>query len=176
MNNINPLIFLVPSIALALVVLMFIYLLKKVADKVAFKRFVCTTLLLAFIINFAWEIIQSPLYYVAYYSVQHIAFCALASVADAIMVLLIYFSFALIYKNPLWIKNLTALRIFVLMLVGAIGAIVAEMRHLSAGNWAYDKSMPILPAVDVGLSPVLQFMLLPVLIFWLSYTTKKNLY
>lgn len=176
MNNLNPLIFLVPSIALALVVLMFIYLLKKADDKVAFKRFVCTTLLLAFIINFAWEIIQSPLYNVAYYSVQHIAFCALASVADAIMVLLIYFSFALIYKNPLWIKNLTALRIFILMLVGAIGAIVAEMRHLSAGNWAYDKSMPILPAVDVGLSPVLQFMLLPVLIFWLSYTTKKNLY
>ena len=176
MNNLNPLIFLVPSIALALVVLMFIYLLKKVDDKVVFKRFVYTTLLLAFIINFTWEIIQSPLYNVAYYSVQHIAFCALASVADVIMVILIYFSFALIYKNPLWIKNLTALRIFILMLVGAIGAIVAEIRHLSAGNWAYNKSMPILPVVDVGLAPVLQFMLLPALIYYLSYKRKNKIY
>ena len=169
MNNLKPLIFLVPSIALTLVVLLFIYLLKKVEDKVVFKRYVYTTLLLAFIINFAWEIIQLPLYKDASFDIQHIAFCALASVADAIMILLIYFCFALIYKKPLWVEELTAPRIFLLMLFGAIGAIAAEIRHLSAGTWAYDNSMPILPVVDVGLSPVLQFMMLPALIYYLSY-------
>lgn len=176
MNNLNPLIFLVPVIALSLVVVMFIYLLKKVEDKLSFRRFVLTTLVLAFLLNFAWEVIQMPLYKDAAFDVQHIAFCALASVADAIMVLLIYFGFALIYREPLWVQNLSLARISLLMFVGAIGAIVAEMRHLSAGNWAYDKSMPILRGVDVGLSPVLQFMLLPALIYWLSYTMKKNIY
>ena len=176
MNNLNPLIFLVPSIALTLVVLMFMYLLKKVDDKVVFKRFVYTALLLAFIVNFAWEILQVPLYKNATYTIHHIAFCALASVADAIMVLLIYFCFVLIYKKPLWVEELTSPRIFILMLVGAVGAIVAEMRHLSAGNWAYDESMPLLPVVNVGLSPVLQFMLLPVLIYYLSYKMKKNIF
>ena len=62
MNKLNPLIFLAPVIALTLVVLLFIYLLKKSDDKVAFKRFVFTTLVLAFLLNFAWEVIQMPLY------------------------------------------------------------------------------------------------------------------
>lgn len=174
MNNLNPSIFIIPVIALTLVVLLFIYLLKKVDDKVVFKSFVFTTLVLAFLLNFAWEVIQMPLYKNASYTIQHIAFCALASVADAIMVLLIYFCFALIYKNQFWAQNLTLSRILLLMLVGTIGAIVAEMRHVSAGNWTYDKSMPILPGVDVGLSPILQFMLLPAFIYYLSYKIKKD--
>ena len=176
MNNLNPLNFLVPVIALTLVVLLFIYLLKKVDDKAVFKRFVFTALVLAFLLNFAWEVIQMPLYKDASFNLGHIAFCALASVADAIMVLLIYFCFALIYKKPLWVEVLTAPRIFILMLVGAVGAIVAEMRHVSAGTWAYDNSMPILPVVDVGLSPVLQFMLLPALIYYLSYKKNRNIF
>lgn len=173
MSNLNPLMFLVPVIALILVVLLFIYLLIKADNKVVFKRFVLITLVLAFLLNFAWEVIQMPLYKNAALSLQSVAFCALASVADAIMVLLIYFCFALLYKKPLWIEELTASRIFLLMVVGGTGAIVAEMRHVSAGNWAYDESMPILPVVDVGLSPVLQFMLLPALIYYLSFTMKN---
>jgi heme/copper-type cytochrome/quinol oxidase subunit 4 len=60
MNNVKPLIFLIPVIALTLVVLMFIYLLKKADDKDVFKRFVFITLVLAFLLNFAWEVIQLP--------------------------------------------------------------------------------------------------------------------
>lgn len=173
MSNLNPLMFLVPVFALILVVLLFIYFLKKADNKVVFKRFVFITLILAFLLNFLWEVIQMPLYKNSALSLQSVAFCGLASVADAIMVLLIYFCFALLCKKPLWIEKFTALRVFFLMIVGGIGAIAAEMRHVSAGNWAYDESMPILPIVDVGLSPVLQFMLLPALIYYLSFAMKK---
>ncbi len=116
-----------------------------------------------------------PLYKDASFNLQHIAFCLLASVADAIMVLLLYFLFAFICKQPLWIKDLSLQRVLILMAVGGIGAILAEMRHLSQGNWAYASSMPILPFINVGLSPVLQFMFLPVLSYYLSfYFLKKN--
>lgn len=174
MNNLNPLIFLVPVIALMLIVLLFIYVLKKANDKAVFKRFVFFALVLAFLLNFAWEVVQMPLYKDASFNLQSVAFCALASIADAVMVLLIYLCFALLYKKPLWVEELTASRIFLVMVVGGIGAIIAEMRHVSAGNWAYDESMPILPIVDAGLSPVLQFMLLPVLIYYLSFTIKES--
>jgi hypothetical protein len=60
----------------------------------------------------------------------------LASAADAIMVLLIYTGFALIYKKPFWVKELAIPHILLLMLVGGTGAIVAEMRSASAGNRA----------------------------------------
>jgi len=174
MSNLNPLMFLVPVIALILVVLLFIYLLKKADDKFVFKHFILITLILAFLSNFAWEVIQMPLYKDAALSLQSVAFCGLASVADAIMVLLIYFCFALLYKKPLWIEEFTPSRILFLMIVGAIGAIASEMRHVSAGNWAYDESMPLLPIVDVGLAPLLQFMLLPALIYYLSFKIKKS--
>lgn len=110
--------------------------------------------------------------YEAIINFQHIAFCSLASVADAIMVLLIYFGFALIYKSPLWISKLTIPRTLLLMLVGGVGAVASEVRHLSAGSWAYSKSMPNIPIFNVGLSPVLQFILLPVCIYYLSYKIK----
>jgi signal transduction histidine kinase len=169
MNKLTPLIFLIPVIALILVVLLFIYLLKKVDDKKTFKRFSFIVLILAFLLNFAWEVAQLPLYKNASYDMQHIVFCALASVADAIMVLLIYFSLAVIYKHPLWIQNFKWQRIITAVLIGGIGAVLAEIRHKSQGNWAYADSMPIIPVVDAGLSPVLQFVILPTSIYLLSF-------
>ncbi len=162
-------IFAVPAIALILVVLMFIYFLQRVGRKDVFKRLVFTILIMAFLFNFVWEVIQMPLYRDAPFSVAHIAFCGLASIADALMVLLIYLSFALVMKNPFWGQNLTLSMILMVMVVGGLGAVAAEMRHLSSGTWAYDSSMPIIPVVNVGLSPVLQFMLLPACIYYLGF-------
>lgn len=168
MNNLKAIGFLVPVIALVLIAILFVFLLKKVANKAVFRRFLFITLVLAFLLNFGWELIQMPLYKDASFNWVHIAFCALASIADAIMVLLIYFCFALIYKDSLWVRDLTLPRILILMLIGGFGAVASEMRHVSLGTWAYDKAMPIIPVVDVGLSPVLQFMLLPACIYYLS--------
>jgi len=175
MNELQPINFLLPVIALLLVVLLYILLLKKVSDKAVFNRFIFIILLIAFLLNFAWEVLQMPLYKDASFDIQHIAFCGLASVADAIMVLLLYFVFATIYKQPFWIKNINIQRTLISIVIGGVAAILAEMRHLSQGSWAYAPSMPILPFVNAGLSPVLQFMLLPVLSYYLSfYFLKKN--
>ena len=168
MKTLQPLIFLIPVVALIVVVVFYIIILKKAADKRLFKRVTFITFLLACILNFTWEIIQGPLYIGFTYSIFHIIFCGLASIADAIMVLLIYFVLTIIYKDPLWIKQINFQRTLILMLIGGIGAILAEMRHLSLGNWSYAPTMPVLPFVNAGLSPVLQFMLLPSLIFYAS--------
>lgn len=131
--------------------------------------------ILAFLLNFAWELIQIPLYKGSSYNKDHIAFCALASLADAVMVLLIYFSFAFLFKNLLWIGYLKWKRIVILIFTGGAGAVLAEIRHLSLGTWAYADSMPLIPVVNVGISPVLQFMILPLLIYLFSfYYLKKN--
>jgi hypothetical protein len=109
------------------------------------------------------------------FDVKHIAFCGLASVADAIMVLLLYFVFATLYKEPFWIKHINIHRTLMLIIISGIGAILAEMRHLSQVNWAYASLMPILPFVTVDLSPVLQFMFIPVLSHYSSfYFLKEN--
>lgn len=170
MNDLKPAIFLMPVIALILVVALYVFFYQKSSNKTRFKKSVLLITILAFLLNFAWEVVQGPLYEGFSKDIQHIAFCALAAVADAVMVLLLYLAFALVYnKNPFWVQKLTTLRIAIVVLAGGIGAILTEMRHLSEGNWAYAESMPIIPIVNVGLSPVLQFMVLPVLIYYLSF-------
>ncbi|MEO6136116.1 MAG: hypothetical protein ABIP35_13250 [Ginsengibacter sp.] len=134
-----------------------------------FNRFVITTIFLAFVFNVAWEILQIPLFKGGVYEWQHILFCVLASVADVLTVLLIYFGFALIYKNALWVKSVHTTRIILLILTGGAGAVLAEVWHLSIGTWSYAGTMPLIPIVNVGLSPVLQFMILPILIYRLSF-------
>ncbi len=164
-------IIIIPVIAILLDILLYVFLLRQTTEKKMFKRFVITTILLAFLFNVAWEILQIPLFKGGVYEWQHILFCILASVADVIMVLIIYFGFALIYKDELWIKNLKAIRIIILILTGGAGAVLAELRHLSIGTWSYASAMPLIPVVHVGLSPVLQFMILPILIYSLSFNT-----
>jgi len=174
MNNIKPVIFFIPVIALILVGILYFSLLKKATDKKAFNKFVFTTTVFSFLLNFTWEVIQISLYKGSSCSIGHIAFCGLASVADSIMVLLLYFGVAFIFRKPLWIQHLKWQRIAIVILIGGTGAVLAEMRHLSSGSWAYADSMPIIPIVNVGISPVLQFMVLPLLIYFLSFLLLKK--
>ena len=169
MRSLSLSITIIPGIAVLLDILLYIFLLRYTNQKKMFNRFVITTILLAFFFNVAWEILQIPLFKGGVYEWQHILFCVLASVADIIMVLLIYFGFALIYKNALWVKKLKTNRIILLLLTGGAGAVLAEIRHLSIGTWSYADAMPLIPVVGVGLSPVLQFIILPILIYRLSF-------
>ncbi len=173
MNNLNPVIFLIPLLALLLAGILYYSLLKKATDKKAFNKLVLIITIISFLLNFAWELIQVPLYVPSFYSIAHVAFCTLASVADAIMVLLLYFGFALIFRNLLWTEHLKWRCIVIVILTGGTGAVLAEIRHLSLGTWAYSDSMPIIPVINVGISPVLQFMILPLLIYLLSFYCLK---
>ena len=111
MNTIKPIIFLFPFIALTVTGLLYFILLKKVTGKKVFNRYIFIVSILSFLLNFTWELIQLPLYKNSVYDIDHIAFCALATLADVIMVLLLYFGLALIFKNPFWIQQLNWQRI-----------------------------------------------------------------
>ncbi len=168
MDNLGYGIFIVPAIALTLVIVSYIYFHKRVADRQHFKYFVVTVAITAFLLNFIWELAQGPLYKGYQYDLSHISFCALASVADMFMVFVLLFGFGLLYKNAYWVNHMTLGRALLLMLAGGTGAILAEIRHTARSSWTYAESMPLLPWVEVGLSPVLQFTILPLLIFFIS--------
>jgi general stress protein CsbA len=171
LKNLHLSLFIVPVTVLTLVIGLYLYEEKKTDRKQQFKSLMIRIALLAFVLNLTWELAQGPLYKGYEYDFQHISFCTLASVADVLMVLLLYLGFARMLKEPFWAGFLSGPRIFSLMAVGAVGAVLAEIRHTWEGNWAYADTMPLLPIVQVGLSPVLQFTLLPVIIFGLSYST-----
>jgi hypothetical protein len=99
---------------------------------------------------------------------QSTSFCSLVLVADMLMVLLLYNSFTVFNKSSLGVFSISVKHIALFILNGGIGTVVAERRHLIAGSWNYSDAMPVITIAKAGLSPVIQFMLLPLLAFKLS--------
>jgi hypothetical protein len=175
MEKLNATAFIVPIIALIIIFILYMHLLKHSNNRSVFKRVSYLIIAFSFLLNFAWEMLQMPLYEGMEPGIQTTLFCALAAVADALMVLLIYYAFGLIYKSPLWIKHLNYVRVILLILTGGLGAVLMELRHLDTGTWGYKQTMPLIPFVKVGVLPVLQFMSLPVLSYIISiYFIKKK--
>ena len=175
MENLKATAFIVPIIALIIIFILYMQLLKHSNNRSDFKRVSYLIIAFSFLLNFVWEMFQMPLYEGMEPGIQTIIFCALAAVADTVMVLLIYYAFGFIYKTPLWIKHLNYIRIILLILTGGFGAVLMELRHLHSGTWGYKQTMPLIPFVDVGGLPVLQFMSLPLLSYVISfYFIKKK--
>ena len=170
-------IFIIPTIALTVVVLLYFHFAKQVRDKKKYRNYIIKVAVIAFSVNFIWEVLQGPLYEGFEYDWQHISFCALASIADMLMVLILFFGFALVYRNLYWVMNWDFEIIVPLVLVGSVGAIFGEICHLERDDWGYAEPMPIIPLVEIGISPLLQFALLPFIIFLISkrFTPETNL-
>lgn len=162
--------FIIPVIALATVILFYFLLLKKTNYPKAFKRIIIIILVLAFMLNFLWEMAQMPLFKNMPFNWETALFCTLASIADCIMVLLLYVGFGLMYKNFMWFRQPRLLQVVLLVITGGVGAVLIEKKYLLLGNWVYSSCMPVVPVVDVGLSPLLQFMVLPAIIFYVAST------
>jgi hypothetical protein len=173
MESLKATALIIPIIALITVIVLYVHLLKRSHNRGAFKRLVYLIVVSSFLLNFAWEMLQMSLYEGMKVTLQTAMFCGVASFADVTMVMMLYYAFAVVYKDAFWAQHFTPTRILLLIVVGAIGAFLAEMLHLSNGSWKYSESMPVLPIGNVGLSPVLQFIILPLLSYRISSFLKK---
>ncbi len=52
------------------------------------------------------------------------------------------------------------------VLLAASYTLLSERMNLANGNWAYSAWMPILPWVEVGLAPLLQWIFVPIATLW----------
>lgn len=147
-------------------VVLYLLFAKYSRDERAYRQFILIISGVAFFLNFIWELAQGFLYVDFKFNLNHISFCALASITDMLTTLILLFGFALIYKNNVfWIRRMSTLKVMLLMVVGGSSTILIEMWHIGREDWIYTEKMVMLPLVDVGLSPVLQFVLLP----WITF-------
>lgn len=93
------------------------------------------------------------------------AFCLTCSLGNGLLVLVVLGAGRLVFGTLEWFVR-PRTRGYLLMLgVGAALALTVELAALTAGRWQYEPAMPLLPVARVGLFPVLQMLLLPVIIF-----------
>jgi hypothetical protein len=118
-------------------------------------------ILVTFAFHFAWEMAQGNLYK----EMQSIPFwratawCARATVGD-LVIATIAFSAAAMSGGLHW--PLIRRRLFpalIFLTVGILITIAYEIYAVSIGRWSYDERMPQI--VGVGLSPLLQWIVLP---------------
>ena len=96
------------------------------------------------------------------------------SLKDAGMTVALYVAVALILRNSFWGRHTSRRGLVPLMGLGFLWAVVLEYYHVRvAGSWAYAAAMPLLPGLRVGLWPVLQMMVLPMIALFLA---RKHLF
>lgn len=121
----------------------------------------------AFLLNFPWEMIQSPLFE-GMGSMPHgdaVQYCTRAAFGDAgIMVIAFWTVAAVSGRGRGWLQQSGRMPIAIFVILGVLISTAIEMLATSGRwpeGWTYTADMPVLWGVNVGLVPVLQWIILP---------------
>ena len=116
--------------------------------------------IVAGMLHFVWEALHLQLYtsYAALGNGWALVF--FASAGDVLYTLLILALVTLIRGDPNWIQQPKANEYLATALLGGLVACMVEYKALAFHRWAYAAAMPIVPLIGIGLSPLLQMILL----------------
>lgn len=128
--------------------------------------------LFALLLNYPWEFLQVPLFEGMsqaphWHAVQS---CSRAAVGDAVISLLAFEVVSLWAGARAWVMRPTAPMVFGFIACGVFTTVVIERLALAGlwmERWSYSTLMPILPGLEVGVSPIAQWVVLPPLVLWL---------
>ena len=134
-------------------------------------RLACIWVGIGFLANYVWEMLHMPLY--AGMSNGWVR-CAHAAASDVAILGFLYGVVAAAAARWLWFRDAIVPRGAALATIGALTAVLIELRALAAGEWAYTEAMPLVPALGAGLSPILQMVVIPFGLAWLSRAVTRH--
>jgi hypothetical protein len=125
--------------------------------------------LFAWLLSYPWEFWQVP-FYQGIPTVPHweaIKSCTGAVLGDAAIAVGAFWVAAVVARSRGWILRPTRRDLSVFVLAGVATTAVLEWHATRvAGRWAYAASMPMVPGVGIGLLPVLQWIVVPLVVVW----------
>ena len=117
-----------------------------------------------------WEIAQFPLYTVWHegdwsYILYGLVHCTLG---DLLILVFVYWVISLLNRSRHWYRSNILFNGFLFTLLGLGYTIFSEFYNVSIkGNWGYTELMPIIPFVEIGGMPFMQWLLIPPVLLWL---------
>ena len=125
----------------------------------------------SFLLHFVWELLQVPTYSgmaeMAHW--QGIKLCTSATIGDVGFALTAFWLASLVTKTRHWIGSQTALPALVFIATGVALTVGFEFYYTQVSQrWTYSDLMPLVPPMGTGLSPLLQWFVIPPLVLWLS--------
>lgn len=121
-------------------------------------------ILSAYVLHFAWEMAHaslfSPMDRLPFW--QATAWCAQAAGWDVVISAAAYLAAALAARRMVWLHLRPRWPHAIYFAVGLVITIALERWALAVGRWQYREAMPTI--VDIGLTPLLQWVIVPALI------------
>lgn len=126
-------------------------------------------LVLSFLGHFAWEILQAPLF-TSLSNTDHfvgIAVCLKATLGDLAIALAAFWGAAILGGGRNWYVKASYRALIAFFAIGLLATVGLEFLHTQVtGRWTYDGVMPLLPILGTGLSPILQWVFVPMFVLW----------
>ena len=130
-------------------------------------------------LNLLWELAQLPLYNIWYEaSSGEIAFAVLHCTAGDVLiginsVIVALLLAAALYRSaqpPVWAVGL------IFVLIATAYTIYSEWLNVfMRKSWSYSELMPTIPPLEIGLSPLLQWIILPAVTIWIVELRRHQL-
>lgn len=118
------------------------------------------------ILHLIWEVLQLPLYTIWSEPIAKQAFAVLHCTVGDVMIAALTLLMALAVLAPTGRSHCETRPVWLLLLILGLGyAVYSEWLNVSVRrSWAYGPLMPTLPLIGTGLSPLLQWMIVPTLV------------
>jgi hypothetical protein len=124
----------------------------------------------SFFLNAAWEWIQSPFFVDITTDLNTIIWYRIhCTLGDSLVLMAGYILMSLYHRNLNWVyfSNVKHHAIFVLM--GFAYTFLSEYVNVHIkGSWSYSEYMPLLPFTNIGLVPLVQWIILPPVIIFIT--------
>lgn len=119
-------------------------------------------------LHYAWEVLQGPLYrdYAGKALAEHALPCLVSAFGDMLIAAVAYtFAASLTHRWRWPFEQRRTLPATLCLAAGLTVTVLLEFWAVSAGRWSYAPEMPLI--LGVGLSPLLQWTVIPTLTFLL---------
>lgn len=125
----------------------------------------------SFLLHFAWEMLQTPTY-AGMAEMPHwdaTILCLQATLGDVLFALIAFWLASAAARSRRWYRAWPVFPTFVYMAAGLLLTIGFEFYYTEVSlRWTYSAIMPRLPLLGTGVSPLVQWILIPPLALWLT--------
>lgn len=122
-----------------------------------------------FLLNFVWEFAQAPLFEGMARSPHWTAIlvCARATAGDVVIALGAFWAVSTSCRSRRWVLDPTRAQLAGFIAVGVVVTTVMEWLATHAWDrWTYGSSMLVVPGIEIGVAPLLQWIVVPPIVIW----------
>lgn len=131
----------------------------------------------SFLLHFVWEFVQAPTY-AGMVEMNHwdgIKLCMSATFGDVGFALTAFWTTAVAARSRHWIFQPLRWQILLFLAIGLGLTVGFEYYYTQITlRWTYSDLMPLVPPFGTGLSPLLQWIIVPLLVIWFTRRVAKN--